>query len=66
MLSSCGSCYSCRRPVGEKKRGHQISYENNSRVGNFLVDIIPTMSYIENVESRNVLSFFDIARNELL
>ena len=59
MLSSCGSCYSYRRPVGEKKRGHQISDKNNSRVGNFLVDIIPLMSYIENVESSDVLSFFD-------
>jgi len=29
--------------------------QKNSRIGNFLVDIIPTMSYIEHVESSDVL-----------
>lgn len=35
-----------------KIRSRQLNdVKNNSQAGNFLVDIIPVMSYIENIES---------------
>jgi len=45
-------------------RSRQLNdVKNNSQAGNFLIDIIPVMSYIENVESDKRSSlFFDIVR----